>query len=106
MVQISVFDEQKQLDDAMMVTEDGLDLNDHKQVFRVVFDQVRCRRLDTKKAILVLFEFKNILDMLIRRKWLSLFLSESVLYSLFTLRIEVFDFPMIQVLQTCNVNKH
>lgn len=39
-IQINVFDEQKQQDDEMMVTSDGLDLNDHQQVFRAVFDQV------------------------------------------------------------------
>ena len=42
LTQIVVFDEQKQQDDDMMVTGDGLDLNDHQQVFRAVFDQVRC----------------------------------------------------------------
>lgn len=40
LTQIVVFDEQKQQDDDMMVTGDGLDLNDHQQVFRAVFDQV------------------------------------------------------------------
>jgi len=41
LTQVIVFDEQKQQDDDMMVTADGLDLNDHQQVFRAVFDQVR-----------------------------------------------------------------
>ena len=40
LTQIVVFDDQKQHDDDMMVTGDGLDLNDHQQVFRAVFDQV------------------------------------------------------------------
>lgn len=39
-VQINVFDEQKQNDDEVMVTAEGIDLNDHEQVFQAVFLQV------------------------------------------------------------------
>lgn len=39
-VQINVFDEQKQNDDEVMVTAEGIDLNDHEQVFQAVFSQV------------------------------------------------------------------
>ena len=39
-VQINVFDEQKLKDDDVMMILDGLDLNNHQQVFRAVFDQV------------------------------------------------------------------
>ena len=44
-VQINVFDEQKQNDDEVMVTAEGIDLNDHQQVFQAVFLQV-CSFLD------------------------------------------------------------
>ena len=57
LTQILVFDEQKQQDDDMMVTGDGLDLNDHQQVFRAVFDQVSTKSYKMRSSFISLVYF-------------------------------------------------